>query len=278
MLTYKMSQSLKLSEDFILSIIGGDKTITILGLNIINNDLVPFFIPLIVWLFSMRYQYLSALSLNNYRKYNIIYEKWKERFENTKGGETLRGIDFKPDDMNEFPNMFRQLFVKANKSKIKGLKSGWVKLANVGSNFIYYLLNFDTFRWSFYCLTDGIYISLTIILFYTLLLQSKRSNYLYGIFLVLHFLSRPVSIAIMIPFIIYLVYPYRRIFRFKVVFTSLLIVYTIVFGAVYKGDSEIMRGRNELFFTRFVEGKIFNGFQDYNIMQLPVFYKFLFSH
>jgi hypothetical protein len=43
-------------------------------------------------------------------------------------------------------------------------------------------------------------------------------------------------------------------------------MYTIVFGVVYKGDSEIMRGRNELFFTRFIEGKIFNGFQDYNII------------
>lgn len=126
---------------FMLSLIGESNVISVIGFSV-KKDIAIVLIPLIVWLFTIRYQFLSALSLGNFSKFNKIYEAWRKRIEGTRQGESIIGMDFRPDDLNEFPNMYRQAFIKINKSKIKEVKGFWEILATIGTNIIYYSLNF----------------------------------------------------------------------------------------------------------------------------------------
>lgn len=89
-----------------LILIGGNKELTFLGTKI-NVSAVIFIFPLFIFILSIRYFVLSALTFGNHNKFNGYFEAYKSSFDlNSTVFAKFKFQSFKSDDVNEFPNMF----------------------------------------------------------------------------------------------------------------------------------------------------------------------------
>ena len=90
----------------LLILIDGESKINFFGTNI-NVSTAVYILPLFIFILSLRYFALSALSFGNHSKFNRWFGNYKNTFDLSK----TQFLEFKfdqlrSDDVNEFPNMF----------------------------------------------------------------------------------------------------------------------------------------------------------------------------
>lgn len=90
----------------LLILIDGESKINFFGTNI-NVSTAVYILPLFIFILSLRYFALSALSFGNHSKFNLWFGNYKNTFDFSKTQFSLFKFDqLKSDDVNEFPNMF----------------------------------------------------------------------------------------------------------------------------------------------------------------------------
>jgi len=91
---------------FLLIVIDEEDKVKFLGTEIDINTAIIIF-PLFIFILSLRYFTLSALSFGNHNKFNLWFDDYKSSFDL---GDTqfakFKYEHLKSDDVNEFPNMF----------------------------------------------------------------------------------------------------------------------------------------------------------------------------
>ena len=91
---------------FLLIVIDEEEKVKFLGTEIDINTAIIIF-PLFIFILSLRYFALSALSFGNHNKFNLWFDDYKSSFDL---GDTqfakFKYEHLKTDDVNEFPNMF----------------------------------------------------------------------------------------------------------------------------------------------------------------------------